>query len=96
MGNDKKIQLITAFNTIKTQNPNMSLDELLFAVYERVKSSDDELFETIRPEILKANGIDELEYYTRDVDEELKRYVEENIFPKYDLNDKGHGIIHIL
>ena len=95
MENDKKIQMIRVFNTIKKQNPNMSLDELLFAVYERVKS-DDELFEAIRPEILKANGIDELEYYTQDVDEELKKYIEENVFPKYDLNDKGHGIIHIL
>ncbi|MCI8347730.1 MAG: HD domain-containing protein [Bacilli bacterium] len=29
------------------------------------------------------------------VNEELKRYVEQNIFPQYNLNDKGHQIEHI-
>ena len=29
------------------------------------------------------------------VDEELKVYIETNIFPEYDLNDKGHNLIHI-
>ncbi len=29
------------------------------------------------------------------VNEELKRYVEQNIFPQYILNDKGHQIKHI-
>ena len=29
------------------------------------------------------------------VNEELKRYVEQNIFPQYILNDKGHQIEHI-
>ena len=96
MESNKKIELIRVFNTIKEQNPNMSLDELLYAVYNEVKKSEDEMFETLRPLILEANGINEYEYYTKDVDEELKKYIQENIFPKYDLNDKGHGIIHIL
>ena len=29
------------------------------------------------------------------VNEELKRYIEQNIFPRYKLNDKGHQIEHI-
>lgn len=29
------------------------------------------------------------------INEELKKYIEENIFPVYDLNEKGHGIEHI-
>ena len=96
MESNKKIELIRVFNTIKEQNPNMSLDELLYAVYNKVKISEDEMFETLRPMILEANGINEYEYYTSDVNEELKKYIQENIFPKYELNDKGHGIIHIL
>lgn len=30
------------------------------------------------------------------VNKELIEYVKANVFPKYDLNDKGHGIIHII
>ncbi|MCI8331130.1 MAG: phosphohydrolase, partial [Bacilli bacterium] len=29
------------------------------------------------------------------VNEKLKRYIEQNIFPQYSLNDKGHQIEHI-
>ena len=29
------------------------------------------------------------------VNEKLKRYIEQNIFPRYKLNDKGHQIEHI-
>lgn len=29
------------------------------------------------------------------INRKLKKYIEENIFPKYNLNDKGHGIEHI-
>lgn len=29
------------------------------------------------------------------INEELKKYIEENIFPEYELNEKGHGIDHI-
>ena len=96
MSDNRNIELQKVFNEIKNDNPDMSLDELLYAVYERVKSSEDELFEAVRPQILEANNINELDYYTSDVDENLKKYIEENVFPKYELNDKGHGIIHIL
>ncbi len=37
----------------------------------------------------------EYEYYTKNVNSELKEYVEKEIFPKYEKNDKAHGIIHI-
>ncbi len=30
------------------------------------------------------------------INEELKQYIEKNIFPIYDKNEKGHGIEHIL
>ena len=29
------------------------------------------------------------------VNEELKKYIEDNIFPEYNKNEKGHGIEHI-
>ena len=29
------------------------------------------------------------------INEELKKYIEENIFPEYDKNEKGHDINHI-
>lgn len=35
------------------------------------------------------------DYYTKNVKSELKEYVEKEIFPKYEKNDKAHGIIHI-
>ena len=33
---------------------------------------------------------------TKDVNPNLKKYIEEQIFPKYEKNDQGHGILHIL
>ncbi|MDO4283177.1 MAG: HD domain-containing protein [Clostridia bacterium] len=96
MENMNHVKLVNVFQTFKDQNPSMSLDELLYAVYKDVKSSENELFETLRSEILEANGINEFEYYTKDVNEDLKKYIKNDIFPKYDLNDKGHGIIHII
>lgn len=32
----------------------------------------------------------------KNVNKDLIKYVKENIFPEYDKNDKGHGILHIL
>ncbi len=32
----------------------------------------------------------------KNVSEDLIKYIQENIFPEYDKNDKGHGILHIL
>ena len=29
------------------------------------------------------------------VDQKLKEYIDENIFPEYELNDKGHNLVHI-
>ncbi len=71
----------------------MSLDELLYTVYSKCDS--DEMFETIRNKVLKAININEYDYYTKEVREDLKNYIEECIFPKYEPNDKAHGIIHI-
>lgn len=83
------------FLEARKNNPDMSLDELLYAVYEQVKMND-ESFDTCRALIVKANDIDELEYYTRDVNDELKSYIENEIFPQYEVNDKAHGIVHIM
>ncbi len=86
-------ELKQLFETIKEKNPNMSLDELLYTVYS--KGDSDEMFETIRNKVLKAININEYDYYTKEVREDLKSYIEECIFPKYEPNDKAHGIIHI-
>lgn len=83
------------FLETKTNNPNMSLDELLYTTYNKVKN-DGESFDLYRTLILKANDIDELEYYTQNVNEKLKKYIEEEIFPQYEVNDKAHGIVHII
>ena len=29
------------------------------------------------------------------VNQKLKEYIYENIFPEYELNDKGHNLVHI-
>lgn len=86
-------ELKQLFEAIKEKNPNMSLDELLYTVYS--KGDSDEMFETIRNKVLKAININEYDYYTKEVREDLKSYIEECIFPKYEPNDKAHGIIHI-
>lgn len=44
---------------------------------------------------MKSNFIDEYKYYTKNVNEGLKRYIEEKIFPQYAQNDYGHRIAHI-
>lgn len=59
------------FVETRKNNPDMSLDEVLYSVYEQVKP-DGESFDTYRTLILKANDIDEIEYYTRDVNDKLK------------------------
>ena len=40
--------------------------------------------------------LSEIEQYTSEVNPELKKYIGENIFPQYEKNYKGHGILHIL
>lgn len=86
--------IVNLFQEIKKENNNLSLDELLYETYKRLNTEDS--FENIRTIILKYNNINEYEYYTKDVKKELKEYIEKNIFPKYEPNDKAHGIIHIL
>lgn len=39
--------------------------------------------------------IEEYDNYTKNVNRELKEYIETYIFPEYEKNDKAHGIIHI-
>lgn len=46
--------------------------------------------------ILEENNIDELEYYTKNVNQSLKEYISKHIFPEYEKNDGGHNIAHIL
>lgn len=89
-----KLKLI--FKKIKNDNPNMSLDEVLYSVYEEVKTDYNKPFDVLRNMILDENNIDELEYYTKNIRSDLKDYIEENIFPEYDKNDGGHNIAHIL
>ena len=93
-GLNNKLKL--TFDEIKRQNPNMSLDEVLYAVYGQIKDEYNKPFDVLRNMILEANGIDELEYYTKNVRQDLKYYIAEHIFPEYDKNDGGHNIAHIL
>ena len=86
--------LKSAFEEKKRENPEMSLDELLFAVYDDLGT--DEPFNMFRNKILEANNINELQYYTKNVNQELKDYIKKNIFPEYEKNDGGHNIVHIL
>ena len=83
------------FLEIKEKKPNISLDELLYAVYDKIKKAG-ENFDSYRKVILEANNINEIEYYTKNVDPKLKDYIETNIFPQYSKNDGAHGIVHIV
>ncbi len=87
--------LVKLFESIKQNNPESSLDEILYQAFNKVKENDTDSFDEFRTLILDANGIDEYEYYTRNVRPEVKKYVEKNIFPQYEKNDQGHGILHI-
>ena len=89
-------RLKLTFDEVKRHNPNMSLDEVLYAVYNEVKHEYNKSFNVLRNMILEENGIDELEYYTKNVRKDLKDYIAEHIFPEYDKNDGGHNIAHIL
>ena len=93
-GLNNKLKL--TFEEIKRHNPNLSLDEVLYAVYDTLKEDYNKPFDVLRNMILEANEINELEYYTRNVNQDLKDYIEEYIFPEYEKNDGGHNIAHIL
>ena len=84
------------FDEVRRHNPEMSLDEVLYKVYNELKSYYNESFEVLRGMILDAAGIDELKYYTKNVDIELKNYIVKNIFPEYSKNDGGHNLAHII
>lgn len=89
-------KLKITFEKVKKENPNMSLDELLYEVYEKVKDEYNKPFDILRNIILEANNIDELEYYTKNVRQDLKDYIDRYIFPSYKKNDGGHNINHIM
>lgn len=84
------VDIIKAFNDIDN---NLSLDEKLYAIYNKFSSAQN--FEIFKKQILSMLGIDEYEYYTKGVNKKLVQYVEKNIFPEYEKNDQGHGILHI-
>ena len=88
-------QLIKLLEKTRENNKEGSLDEILYKAFNEVKESDTDSFDEFRTLILKANGIEEYQYYTRNVKPEIKKYVEEKIFPQYAKNDQGHGIVHI-
>ena len=90
------MRLKEVFEEIKSKNPNLSLDETLYKVYEVVKDEYNKPFDVLRNLILEENNINELEYYTKNVNSELKEYISKNIFPEYSKNDGGHNIAHIL
>ena len=47
-------------------------------------------------ETFAESKIKEYNSCTKEVNPELKRYVETQLFPQYAKNDQGHGILHIL
>lgn len=90
---NKKIKEL--FNQISIDNKDASLDEKLYEIYIQIREREDESFEDIRNVILEVLGINEMDFYTEAVDKNLIKYIEKNIFPQYEKNDKAHGIIHI-
>ena len=88
-------ELIELYKEYKAKYPGMSLDELLQSIFKSVKENDTDSFDNFRIQLLEANGINEYNYYTRNVNPKLKKYIEENVFTQYEKNDKAHGIIHI-
>jgi len=83
------------YSQIKKDNKDCSLDEILYMVYQN-SDLKQYSFDKARELILEANDIDEFEYYTKNVRQDLKDYIAEHIFPEYEKNDGGHNIAHIL
>ncbi len=77
----------------QTLDSNLSLDEKLFMLQKKFFPSSS--FEDAKNELLKNLGINQYEYYTKNVNVNLRAYIEKYIFPQYALNDQGHGILHI-
>lgn len=84
------------YQRLKDTNSGKSLDELLRKGFSLVNDSEEDSFDQFKSAFLAANNINEYDYYTQNVDPQIKKYVEENIFPEYSKNDQGHGILHIL
>lgn len=80
------------FIKLQKENPDYSLDQLLYHTYREIKT--DLPFEQVKSEILDELQMDEMEYYLKNVNSKLREYVEENVFPLWEANDKGHGPIH--
>ena len=83
------------YSQIKKDSKDCSLDEILYMVYQN-SDLKQYSFDKARELILEANDIDEFEYYTKNVRQDLKDYITEHIFPEYEKNDGGHNIAHIL
>lgn len=83
----------TIFRKLKTEQPDLSLDDLLYKIYQSLDSK--KTFYEVRNEIIEENNIDEYKYYTKNVNKILKSYIEAAVFPMYEKNDKAHGIFHI-
>ena len=83
------------YSQIKKDNKDCSLDEILYMVYQN-SDLKQYSFDKARELILEVNDIDEFEYYTKNVRQDLKDYITEHIFPEYEKNDGGHNIAHIL
>ena len=84
------------YERYKEEKPNASLDILLNDIFKTIKEDDNDSFDKFKRSFLDAIGIDEYEYYTKNVNPKLKKYIETHVFPNYDKNDKGHGILHIV
>lgn len=84
------------YDEIVRDNKELSLDQILYTMYEQLRINSEESFDSYRKIILELLDIDELEYYTKDVDKNLKEYIRINVFPMYAVNDQAHGIVHIM
>ncbi len=89
-------KLRESFQKQKKEHPTFSLDEILYAVYKGEEETYQEPYDVFRNRILDANDIDELAYYTKQVNPALKDYIETHVFPEYSKNDGGHNLAHIL
>ena len=67
-----KEELKELYKKYSSKNLNMSLDEQLYEMFKIVKESDKDSFEDFRIEILNANNINEYEYYTKNINPDLK------------------------
>jgi uncharacterized protein len=73
----------------------MCLDDLLHKIYQKV-NFDNMAFSDAKNLIITTLNIDEIAYYTRDVNPNIIAHVRNEVFPEYELNDKAHGITHVM